>query len=214
MDDGWIDDLSAGRRRIFLIAIGVEGGMGVVAVAVGFLLGMPVGQWVTWSQVGLLWGMAGAAVMLALLWLCRVMPVDGMQRLNRLADRLVRSLFGRSGWWELLVIALLAGWGEEFLFRGLLQGGLESLFGGLALPFPGWMPQAAALVIASVGFGFAHCLSREYVVFATFIGLMLGGMAIATGDLLAPIVAHAAYDFVALLLLRGNAANRASVRRR
>ena len=50
-------------------------------------------------------------------------------------------------------------------------------------------------------FGLAHCISREYVVFATVFGLLLGWMAIATGDLLAPMVAHGGYDFVALLLL-------------
>jgi membrane protease YdiL (CAAX protease family) len=38
-----------------------------------------------------------------------------------------------------------------------------------------------------------------YLVLAGLIGLYLGGIWLATGNLLVPIIAHAMYDFVALV---------------
>jgi membrane protease YdiL (CAAX protease family) len=80
---------------------------------------------------------------------------------------------------------LLQGWFAEWL--GAWFGDAAGL----------WM----AVGLASILFGLAHCLSREYLVFATLLGFLLGCLAVATGGLLAPIVAHAVYDFGALLLL-------------
>jgi membrane protease YdiL (CAAX protease family) len=50
-------------------------------------------------------------------------------------------------------------------------------------------------------FGLAHPMSTTYVVLATVVGVYLGGLLLVTDNLLAPIVAHAAYDFVALVYL-------------
>ncbi len=80
--------------------------------------------------------------------------------------------------------------GEEFLFRGLIQGGLTR-----------WWGEWPALGVASVVFGLAHCMTLGYAVFATVLGFLLGWMVLVTGDLTAAIGAHAGYDFAALLLL-------------
>ncbi|NNC87612.1 MAG: CPBP family intramembrane metalloprotease [Akkermansiaceae bacterium] len=201
MEEDWIDELATGRPRIVGFAVAVEGGMGILAWIAGLLLGLPVAGWVVWSGEGLAWGMAGAVAMLALLGICRAVPRGPLAELNRLVDRLVKGLFGGCRWWELLAIALLAGWGEEMVFRGVIQGGLEVLLTGWFPGDSGWWPEAVALAVASVLFGLAHCVSREYVAFAIVVGALLGWMAIATGDLLAPMVAHAVYDFVALMWL-------------
>ncbi len=80
------------------------------------------------------------------------------------------------------VIGLAAGLGEEWLFRGLLQ------------PTLGW-------VAASVLFGLAHMGGRAMLPFAAWAAIMgaaLGGLAIVTGGLTAPMVAHGVYDIMAL----------------
>jgi hypothetical protein len=113
--------------------------------------------------------------------------------LRRLVDFVVGELgpvLARRSVAELALLAGLAGLGEELLFRGLVQSGLARL-----LPVP------LALVSASVLFGLAHFATSTYAVVAGFMGLYLGGLFLLEGSLLAPIVTHALYDFVALLLV-------------
>jgi membrane protease YdiL (CAAX protease family) len=90
-----------------------------------------------------------------------------------------------------VVLSAAAGLGEELLFRGLLLGALVSVIG----PVP-------ALIVSSVAFGLAHPLTFTYIVFAGVTGLYLGALYLFSGSLLVPVAAHAAYDAVALLLLR------------
>ena len=57
------------------------------------------------------------------------------------------------------------------------------------------------LAVASVLFGLAHAITVSYVLLAALMGLYLGWLWIATGNLLVPIMAHAGYDFLALVYL-------------
>jgi membrane protease YdiL (CAAX protease family) len=52
-----------------------------------------------------------------------------------------------------------------------------------------------------VVFGIAHWVTTAYAVVAGVVGLYLGLLYVITENLLAPAVAHALYDFVALLVL-------------
>jgi membrane protease YdiL (CAAX protease family) len=172
--------------------------LGVLAILGGGLLGGPIDEWVRWSGPGLLWGIAGGVAMLAILGLCQLVPAGPIRRLMQLVNERVKPLFRECRVVDLLLIAVLAGIGEELLFRGLLQGWTSAWLGGWLGDSTGpWL----AVALTSLAFGFAHCISREYTVFATLLGFLLGALALLTGDLLAPIIAHALYDFVALLLL-------------
>ena len=88
-----------------------------------------------------------------------------------------------------IVIGAAAGVGEEWLFRGILQ------------PLTG-------LAVSSVLFGAAHVGGRRMLpfgVWATGMGLVMGVLAITTGGLIAPIVAHGVYDMLALAYIRRGA---------
>ena len=64
---------------------------------------------------------------------------------------------------------------------------------------------AVGLVVASIVFGFAHVGNRSMIAFgvwATGMGLLLGGVALTTGGLIAPMVAHGVYDILALEYIR------------
>ena len=50
-------------------------------------------------------------------------------------------------------------------------------------------------------FGVVHAMTPTYFVLATLAGGYLGWVYAMTGDIAAPIVAHAMYDFVVLLVL-------------
>lgn len=80
---------------------------------------------------------------------------------------------------DLIWLGLLPGMSEELLFRGVM------------LPAVGLNP--LGLVATSLLFGVLHLSGPQqwpYVVWASIVGLLLGFSALATGNLLIPIVAH------------------------
>jgi membrane protease YdiL (CAAX protease family) len=178
---------------VLVVALAFELGLGLLALALGALAG--------YSPVTHLWGEAGGASRaLAFGALAALPPLAGLRvslraergalfRLRQTLEPVVRELFSDFGGGRLAVVSLAAGLGEELLFRGLLLDGLAS--GGGVAP-------ALALALSSLAFGLAHPLSRLYVLVVTLAGFWLGGLFLLTGSLLAPIVAHALYDFVAL----------------
>lgn len=95
---------------------------------------------------------------------------------------------------------LLAG-SEELLFRGVVLLGLVQVAS---------VPVLLAVVVAAVSFGVAHYVEaprfRPMVLWATLEGLLLGGLLVATGSLLVPVVVHALHDVAGFWLfswLRG-----------
>lgn len=74
------------------------------------------------------------------------------------------------------------------LFRGFVQGGLTRLLGPVL-----------AVSIASRLFGLVHWVNAAYAVLAGLIGVYLGVEWLLSGNLLAPILTHGIYDFLALL---------------
>lgn len=167
-----------------------EGGLGLLAIGLGWLLGIDPAADARWSWQALAWGLAGTFPMAAMLPLLVHSPWGPLKRLVSLIDEIAVPLLGRLSISELALLSLLAGVGEELMFRGLLQGGLAPYLGN-----------AGALVAASLVFGLCHALTRTYAVLATLIGLWLGGLWLLAGNLLAPMLAHALYDFIALLYL-------------
>ena len=87
------------------------------------------------------------------------------------------------------VLALAAGLAEELLFRGILWSFLE----GTISPIGAWL-------VSSVLFGAAHGLwhptLRTWGLFAIAAGLVLGGLRLGSGGLLAPMVAHVLVDAI------------------
>jgi hypothetical protein len=90
---------------------------------------------------------------------------------------------------DLIWLGLLPGMSEELLFRGVM------------LPAVGL--NAIGVVASSLLFGILHMSGRQqwpYVVWATTVGLLLGFSALATGNLLVPIVAHVVTNLVSSYL--------------
>ena len=141
-------------------------------------------------------GAAGALPMLALLLWCLWTTWGPMRRLVALVELRLGPHLADASAGGIVILALLAGGGEELLFRGVIQV-------WLAERAPVWL----ALAVASLLFGAGHWLSASYAVLASFIGAYLGILFLVSGNLLAPVIAHAVYDVVALLVL----ARRASV---
>jgi membrane protease YdiL (CAAX protease family) len=187
---------------IYSLAVVLEGGMAIAAGVIGWWIGVPPLETIArdgasgsdhvWAVA---WGAGATVPMLVAMFIIDRYPIGPLRELQRTVDQVVTPLFRSLTLFQLAMISILAGIGEEMLFRGLLQTGLiewtQSMQGGV------WV----ALAGASLAFGLCHSLSTTYFVVTTLIGLYLGALFLWTDNLLAPIVTHALYDFVALIYL-------------
>ncbi len=161
-----------------------------MAFAIGRLAGVaPFGQFhLDVGAVG--YGVAATLPLLGLLRWCLGTEWGPMRRLvSQVESQLAPYLAGASAG-GIVLLSLMAGVGEEVLFRGVIQAGLGERL-------PAWL----AVGLAAVLFGAAHWLTTSYAVFAALIGAYLGILFIVTGNLLVPAVTHALYDIVALSVL-------------
>jgi uncharacterized protein len=159
-----------------------------VAWAIAALLRWPLFGMTRLDRAGVLWGIAATVPMVvAFRWTLRS-DSPSLAIIRQFLEHVVRPIFGSWSIWQLGAISILAGICEEGLFRGLIQARLAPVIGS-------W----GALAVASVAFGFAHPMNRPYIIAATITGLYLGGLFLLTGNLLAPVIAHAVYDFCALI---------------
>ncbi len=182
------------NQKLVLAALVIEGGLGALAVLAGWLLGMNPLDLVAWDWQAIGWGSAAAAPILGGLVLAERLPFWPFTDVADAVDQLLRPLFEKSTVLEMAAISLLAGIGEELFFRGLLQEGLARWIGGP-------LGVCLALAVASLLFGLLHAINSAYVVLATVMGFVLGGLWIVSGNLLVPIAMHAVYDFLGLVWL-------------
>jgi membrane protease YdiL (CAAX protease family) len=127
---------------------------------------------------------AGAALGLAM-----VAASGAWTRATRTGERLARALaaaVGRLGARECWLLALASGVAEEAFFRGAMQPRL-------------------GLVATSLVFALAHFAPRRdlwpWTAFSLVAGLALGALFEATGNLVAPVVAHVVVNGVNLRIL-------------
>ncbi len=190
---------AVGSRRFTLLAVAFELSLGILALLLGWLTGPwpartltdPAG---TGTVASLLMGAALAVPLFAGVVLMDRRPVGMFHELQRIVREQVVPLFRGASLGDLLLISLAAGIGEELLFRGYVQAAVADW---IAPPWGMWV----AITCASLLFGVCHWLCLAYALLAAAMGILLGTLFAATGNLLAPITAHAVYDFLALLYL-------------
>jgi hypothetical protein len=133
---------------------------------------------------------AGLATGAALVAASRVWTARGAAG-RALAAELSR-LLGPLSAGRALVLALVSGLAEEAFFRGALQ-------------------PRVGFVAATLLFGAAHFVPtpslRSWALFALAAGAAFGGLFLATGDLLAPVLAHALVNGLNLRWLGERAAS-------
>ena len=182
------------RRQIVIAAIVFEAAIGLFAWGVGHFVEAPVERIIVWNDRDLWIGLLAALpALVSLLVMIRV-PLAPLRRLRDLVRTHIVPLFRGCSLAELFVISIIAGVGEEMLFRGVIQHGLAERIG----PPGGTM---VGIGIASLLFALAHALSGTYAILAGLISIYFGWLLVATGNLLVPIAAHSAYDFLAFVYL-------------
>ncbi len=185
--------------RLVRLGVIVEGGLALLALAIGVLVNFsPIGtielayRAIPAHAAATLWGVAAALPMAIVLLVVETVPLRSIRALRQFVEQSIAPLFAGASLGDLAMISAMAGLGEEMLFRGLLQAGLASWLGHGGSD---WI----AIAVASVAFGLVHCVTWTYCVVATLVGAYLGCVFWMSGHLLVPIVAHALYDFLALV---------------
>jgi uncharacterized protein len=189
-NDSSSEESRPGPSTIVVFAVLFEGGLAPLALLLGWLLNQPPLSGFAWDARDAALGALATLPMLGLLWVGLCWPVGPLRRIERFFEEEVRPLLGSRPWPDLALISLAAGVGEEMLFRGALQGALTR-----------WLGPGLALAATSALFGLLHPITPAYTVIAALMGAYLGGVWLLNGNLLAVMVAHALYDFLALLIL-------------
>ncbi|MEQ8350950.1 MAG: CPBP family intramembrane glutamic endopeptidase [Leptospiraceae bacterium] len=171
------------------MAVFVEGGMGLLAIGLGFLFDYPPlsmihvepDRWI--DSIGLL---AIAPMFLVFLLLSRL-NLASVKLLRSKLDQVILPLFKGLHLSDLFWLSILAGVGEELLFRGFFHLWLTD-----------WLGVWAAVAITAILFGLVHWVTPLYGIIAALMGLLLSLSLLYTDNLLVAILVHGLYDFLAL----------------
>lgn len=143
--------------------------------------------------IGLLAGLGAQLILVPLLYVI-LRPLIDSGDLSARARDLGDQSEGLGGAILLILLVMIgAPIVEEIFYRGLVMRSIQRRFG------PRW-----ALVGSSLLFGATH-LSAIELVFLTAFGFVAGALALRTGRLAAPIVAHVAFNGVTVTALLSGA---------
>ena len=185
-----LDDTAQLATHTVWLAVLFEGGMFLVAMAVNWWFELSLPERLRWDLGHAFWALAATGpLLLMMLWTSRS-RLGPLVRFRKVVDEVVVPMFRDCSYAELALISVLAGLGEEALFRGVIQVSLSGPLGDLA-----------AIAITGLLFGLVHWVTTTYFVLATVIGIYFGCLLVFFDNLLVPMAVHAVYDFLALLYL-------------
>jgi membrane protease YdiL (CAAX protease family) len=172
------------RPPLVPLALLFYGGLLGAALAWGALSGQPLAWTAAEARDGTRWLRdLGAGVLAAAIVVLASRQLTRRTRAGAQLARRLAELLGPLSLGQCWLLALVSGVAEEAFFRGALQ------------------PQVG-LVAASLLFGAAHFVPRRelfaWSLFSLAAGLLLGWLFDATGNLVAPITAHAGINGVNL----------------
>jgi membrane protease YdiL (CAAX protease family) len=147
-------------------------------------------NWIRTVTVGIFFGVAFKFVMKAL-----VMPLLGAPPINQAYHYLAGNSAAMPA--MILTMIIVAGFGEETVFRGYLFERLGKLFG------TGSGARAVMVLLTSAWFALLHYPEQGLpgVEQAAFTGLVFGTIFAVTRQLWMLMVAHAAFDLTALAMI-------------
>lgn len=125
---------------LFRTAVVVEGGLGALALGLGFILGPSARDLIpSVDQLGTIAGGVGVGIvatipLLLLMSIVKRINHPAIRKLDELGEHPMIELMLKMGPWELFAISLCAGVGEELLFRGWLMPFLADWMNGWNTP--------------------------------------------------------------------------------
>lgn len=178
------------RRDLLLNTLLVEGALAGLAVVLAWLLGPDLWRKLHWTVEGVVWGCLGAVPPLVVILLISLFPVGPLKHVADISDNILRPLLAPCRWPDYFLLAALAGFCEELLFRGWLQPYLAT-----------WTPVWCSLLLGGLVFGLCHLLTSAYFIIAWIISIYLGLLLVWSDNLLVPMVTHGVYDLIAIFVV-------------
>lgn len=111
-------------------------------------------------------------------------------------EPLVAELTWQAAWWPALILLFSTGFGEEFIFRGVLQRSAVNAFGGWGIVY-------VSFIFAILHIGWieaANPLSWIDVIFVFGIALFFGWVVSKTGSLLGVSLCHGITNIVLFII--------------
>ena len=170
------------RYDFLSMAVLFEGSLIGIASALGWWFKIdPLAQ-LAWDRQGPVWGLAATVPMIGLFLAANRFSVGPLRTIKHFLHEALGPSLVACRWYDLLLVALVAGIGEELLFRGVLQ----PLLGRVG---------------SNILFGLLHFITPLYALLAGLIGGYLGWLLDHSENILAPIITHGLYDFLAFLVV-------------
>jgi membrane protease YdiL (CAAX protease family) len=176
--------VSIDDRQSFLNLAGLmQGGLIVVALLLAWLIGLTPLDDINWSWADIGWSVAAVPPLLVVFFAAR--------GLRDIVVKVIGRPLSDCTWYDLMLLAIVAGFSEELLFRGVLQ------------PWIGRIHPWTGVVATNVIFGLMHAVTPAYAVIATGFGFYLSWLYAGPDgvNLLRPMITHAVYDYIAFLLV-------------
>ncbi|MGR9051037.1 MAG: CPBP family intramembrane glutamic endopeptidase [Gammaproteobacteria bacterium] len=183
---------SSESARFFKTACNFEGSLILVAALLGWLADINPFADLRFSERALLFGVLGTIPLILMFLALELISTAPVKKIRDLLIETLGSGLKGCHWSDLLLLAAIAGFAEELLFRGVIQPWAESAWN-----------TAVGLMISNLLFGLVHAVTPLYAVLAALVGIYLG-LALdygGTRNLLTPIVIHGLYDFFAFLMI-------------
>lgn len=169
-----------------------EAALSVVALVLAWLANINPFAQLHFAEMALVYGFFGTIPLFLMFLGLEHLQKPSVQDIKKLLMNSLGAALHRYHWSDLLLLAVIAGFSEELLFRGVIQPWMESAWG-----------MSAGLLVSNLLFGLVHAVTPLYAVLATLVGLYLSLSLDYGGErnLLTPIIIHSLYDFLAFVAL-------------
>ena len=182
-----------------LTLVGAQALLLPISAVIANFLNLPnhgLGVGFAWTSTAAIQGLQWTIPLFAVAGVMRfIEPYSpALQGVTKATQRSVLAVMGkdRRPLFALLISILLgsvAGWGEEWLFRGVFQTFLSHKFAS----------ENIALGISGLVFGLLHCVTPLYAFLACAASVFFGYLYNVSGNLAVPMICHAVYDIGALM---------------
>lgn len=179
------------RGQFLNLAGLMEGSLLALAFLLGWFAGINPLENLHWDLAAVGWGLAGAAPLFLIFLVTHRFPIGPLARIKQFLVEVLGPSLAVCRWYDLVLLAILAGVCEEAFFRGLLQ------------PWIGRFGFWTGLIGSNVVFGLAHMVTPTYAVLAGVVGVYLGLLLHGPeeSNLAVPIITHGVYDYLAFLVV-------------
>ncbi len=184
--------MTENSKNFFQSACLFEASLILVALFLGWIADINPFAALYFSEPAVFYGITGTVPLFLLLLAMQNLPYAGVQKIRRLLLDTLGPALGHCHWADFMVLAGIAGFSEEILFRGVLQPWFENHWG-----------LNGGLLISNLIFGLVHAVTPVYFVIAALVGIYLGLSLDYGGErnLLTPIIIHGLYDFLAFMVI-------------